>query len=403
MSKRWNVCRRVLRPRFWNLPFLGVVLACAAAAVTPPASQGAGQTPAGPVTTVLSESFESWPPPGWALVADPQTGGVWGSSSHPGGCIAGSSYPYANATGGSGLFADANSDCYGDAMDAAMVTPSFSLASPSYVSAQLQFKSDFFCLSGLDDAWVDVTTDDGAIWTNLLYFDHQSARGPSTQTVDLTPYLGQPNVRLSFEYESAGWDWYWQVDDVAVTAEQQGTCTLACTATVPETASPGVPAAFSATATPTDCGSAPSYAWTFGDGQTSTLQNPAHAYDNAGTYDWSLTVAADGATCTKSGTITVSSICGLACAATVPASASAGVAASFAAAATPSAGCSGSPSFAWAFGDGQGSSDQNPTHAYSSAGTYAWSLTATVDGVSCSRGGSVIVAPAGSAASGDRD
>ena len=48
------------------------------------------------------------------------------------------------------------------------------------------------------------------------------------------------------------------------------------------------------------------WAWTFGDGGTSTIQNPTHTYTNAGTYDVSLTVS-DGATTktvTKTGFIT---------------------------------------------------------------------------------------------------
>ena len=48
------------------------------------------------------------------------------------------------------------------------------------------------------------------------------------------------------------------------------------------------------------------WAWTFGDGGTSTVQNPTHTYTNAGTYDVSLTVS-DGATTktvTKTGFIT---------------------------------------------------------------------------------------------------
>ena len=48
------------------------------------------------------------------------------------------------------------------------------------------------------------------------------------------------------------------------------------------------------------------WAWTFGDGGTSTIQNPTRTYTNAGTYDVSLTVS-DGATTktvTKTGFIT---------------------------------------------------------------------------------------------------
>ena len=55
---------------------------------------------------------------------------------------------------------------------------------------------------------------------------------------------------------------------------------------------------FSAVATDAD-GDALTYAWSFGDGTTSTLQNPAHTYQQLGYYDATLTVS-DG----KGGTAT---------------------------------------------------------------------------------------------------
>ena len=301
-----NALHQTIRPGNFGLVLMAVILSSAARAATTQVSPKAGKTSPEAAVTVLSESFESWPPPGWVLSADPRTGGVWDSLNHSAGCASGSSYPYTNNTGGSGFCADANSDCLGDGMDTTMVTPSFSLASPSYVSAQLQFKSDFYCAAALDEGWVDITTDGGAIWTNLLYFDHQSVRGPGTETIDLTPYLGQPDVRLSFEYTAPGWDWYWQVDDVVVSASDQGGCTLSCSASAPSSVSLGSAAAFAATATPSPgCTGTPSFSWSFGDGQSSSQQNPSHTYASPGTFDWTLTATQDGTTCSKIGTLTV--------------------------------------------------------------------------------------------------
>ena len=387
-----HIVKKVLRPKVLELALLGAALTCAAGAagmgVLPEASQASSST----VATVLSEDFESWPPSGWVLTADPQTGGVWKSLAHPAGCAAGSSFPYSNATGGAGLCADANSDCLGDGMDTTMVTPSFSLASPAYLSAQLQFKSDFFCAAALDEGWVDITTDGGAVWTNLLYFDHQSVRGQDTETLDLTPYLGPPDVRLSFEYAAPGWDWFWQVDDVLVTAVQQEPCTITCTATVPASAVSGNAVSFAAAATPTaGCTGTPSFAWSFGDGQSSIEQNPLHTYAAAGSYDWSLAATTGGASCSKSGTLVVTSSCSLSCTASVPTSAFPGIAVPFAATATPSAGCTGTPSFSWSFGDGQSSTEQNPSHTYASPGTFNWTLVATQNGAACTKTGTLTV------------
>jgi PKD repeat protein len=45
----------------------------------------------------------------------------------------------------------------------------------------------------------------------------------------------------------------------------------------------------------------------------------------------------------------------------------------------------------WSFGDGATTSGSAASHAYASAGTFSWSLTATFSGATCSRSGSVVV------------
>ena len=120
-----------------------------------------------------------------------------------------------------------------------------------------------------------------------------------------------------------------------------------------------------------------SWSWTFGDGGTSTLQNPSHTYTTAGTYTVALTAtnAYGSNTLTKTNYITV----------TAPPTD------------PPVADFSGTPttgyapltvaftdlstgvptSWSWTFGDGGTSTAQNPSYTYTAAGTYTVALTAT--------------------------
>lgn len=53
--------------------------------------------------------------------------------------------------------------------------------------------------------------------------------------------------------------------------------------------------------------------------------------------------------------------------------------------------CSGAPTFSWAFGDGQTSTAQTPSHNYSNPGTYIWTLDVVFGGQTIRRSGTVKV------------
>lgn len=113
-----------------------------------------------------------------------------------------------------------------------------------------------------------------------------------------------------------------------------------------------------------------SYAWTFGNGQTSTLQNPsAVTYNTAGTFPVSLTVTNTTTGCTNSVTqnIVVSNYTANII---LQASACVGATIPFTDGSTV-----GANSWNWNFGDGQTSTLQNPTHSYATAGNYTVTLT----------------------------
>ncbi len=161
----------------------------------------------GTVAELLAEDFEVWPPAGWTIDADPASCDTWLSTE---------TTEYINNTGGTGFAADANSDYCGDAMDTWMISPVMDFS--GFDSVSLQFKSDFWDYGNVDDGYVDVSVDGGTTWTNVLHYEKQDYYGPRTETVDLSAYVGETTVTLRFHYVAPGWDWYWQVDDVVVSA-----------------------------------------------------------------------------------------------------------------------------------------------------------------------------------------
>lgn len=140
-------------------------------------------------------------------------------------------------------------------------------------------------------------------------------------------------------------------------------------------------------------GGAPAgWSWSFGDGTSSTQQNPSKKYNAQGTYTISLTVTRNGASASTTRDINVSG--------TVPGTIP--VVAAFDASAVSAAPgqtisftdrSTGSPvQWTWSFGDGASSTAQNPAHAYAAAGTYLVTLTAAKPGSSSQATRQIVVA-----------
>lgn len=112
-----------------------------------------------------------------------------------------------------------------------------------------------------------------------------------------------------------------------------------------------------------------SWMWDFGDGNTSTEQNPSHTYAESGDYTVSLTVSNKAGSDTDTFAITVL-IPPSANFVTSETKASRGTTVQFTDQSTGDI-----DSWLWDFGDGTTSTQQNPSHTYSDAGTYTISLT----------------------------
>jgi beta propeller repeat protein len=125
--------------------------------------------------------------------------------------------------------------------------------------------------------------------------------------------------------------------------------------------------------TDTSTGTPKKWKWDFGDGTTSTKQNPTHKYSKAGVYTIKLTVtnAAGSNTVTKSNYITVTAKPVAAFSAS-PTSGKSPLNVKFTDKST------GSPKkWKWDLGDGTKSFLQNPTHKYTKAGKYTVTLAVT--------------------------
>ncbi len=245
--------------------------------------------------------------------------------------------------------------------------------------------------------------------------DYITVYEPITADFSGSPTSGEAPLTVSFSDESTGdvSAWEWDFGDGATSTEQNptheyssaGTYTVTLTSsnscdsdaetkvdyiTVNEPAGEAPVADFSGSPT---SGEAPltvnftdestndptSWSWDFGDGATSTEQNPTHEYTSAGTYTVEMTASNDygSDTETKVDYITVNEPAGEAPVADFsgsPTSGEAPLTVNFTDEST-----NDPTSWSWDFGDGATSTEQNPTHEYTSAGTYTVEMTASND------------------------
>ncbi|RRR71573.1 MAG: VWA domain-containing protein [Candidatus Viridilinea halotolerans] len=150
--------------------------------------------------TSINESFDA-APANWTL--NPATGATWRFDD-----------PRArtNRTGGTGTFAMVDSDLAGDVpMNASLQTPLLNFAAAQAV--RLSFKTSFLVQTRAT-ADVDVSSDNGANWTNVW---RKTANFDGPVELDISRHAaGKANVLVRFRYYNATYDWFWQVDDVRI-------------------------------------------------------------------------------------------------------------------------------------------------------------------------------------------
>ena len=209
----------------------------------------------------------------------------------------------------------------------------------------------------------NVTFTVGALGNAPIQYAWRLNNNPITNATNAT--LTLPNVQLT----NAGTYSVIVTDFVGSVTSSNATLTVIPTAPVANfTASPtnGV-TPLNVAFTDTSTGSPTNWAWNFGDAGTSTLQNPSHNYTTAGVYTVRLIASSTGGatTNTKVNLITALTPPPVASFTTGPTSGAAPLLVSFTD--TSSGSITG---WDWAFGDGNTSTNQNPSDTYVNPGTY---------------------------------
>ncbi|MFI5755570.1 carboxypeptidase regulatory-like domain-containing protein [Streptomyces sp. NPDC051569] len=249
-------------------------------------------------TTGATERFDSGTTPdGWSVRNAEGTTGGWAFDNPS---------AMTNDTGGDGGFAIVDSFFYdqGGHQDSSLISPAFDLAEATATTAPvLSFRTEFVP-AGVESAGVDISTDGGSTWQNILKFTSE-IYGPATIDYPLDAYAGTRGARFRFHY-TADWSWWWEIDDFAVTTRTLetlpgglvvGQATDANTraplpgTTVTPTGQAGAPA--TSAATPDDPGLGDGFYWLFSQPGEQTFTGAKNLYADSAT---SLKVAADGVT-----------------------------------------------------------------------------------------------------------
>ncbi|MBU2500709.1 PKD domain-containing protein [bacterium] len=197
------------------------------------------------------------------------------------------------------------------------------------------------------------------------------AANPGWTPTQIRDQLKNTALDITSVESGAGWDRYTGYGMVDAAAALAGAA-VAPTAAFTSNGTTGC-APTAVLFTDQSTGTVTSWAWTFGDGGTSTAQNPNHTYAAPGTYTVSLTVSgpAGSDTLTIPGMITIYGT-PVADFSATPVSGVAPLTVSFTDLSTESP-----TSWYWYFGDSTNGTEQNPVHTYTAPGTYSVVLVAT--------------------------
>ena len=205
----------------------------------------------------------------------------------------------------------------------------------------------------------------GVTSTNAVVSKSFTSPGPVTVTLTVTDNLGAQGSSSVV---------------ITVDAPPNQAPNAAAAATTPTTGKAPLTVSFSSAGTNDPDGTISSYAWSFSDGGTSTSPNPSHTFAAAGNHSATLVVTDnDGGTdtATVNGIVAVPNQAPTAVAAGTPLTITEGQSVAFSSAGSGDAD-GGITSYSWNFGDSSPlSSAQNPSHTYTTPGSFTATLTVT--------------------------
>lgn len=245
-----------------------------------------------------------------------------------------------------------------------------------YVDIKLAFGHRFEESSGIlnSHAIIDISNDNGVTWHEVANWKDDREQ---LEELDINQWAaGATELKIRFHYTSPPTGEYWGIDNIEV----QGT---------PNTDPPEADFMASVTSgnvpldvlfTPDTQGVVSSYLWDFGDGDTTNEITPTHTFEDPGTYTVSLHVEGPYGNDdeVKNDYIEVT------CADPVldfeadVLEGDAPLEVNFTDLSTHHAAC-GPNTIGWDFGDGETSTDENPTHVYEAPGTYTVKLVYQTD------------------------
>jgi hypothetical protein len=78
----------------------------------------------------------------------------------------------------------------------------------------LEFDNDWYALSTSDQAIVDLSTDGGTTWSNLVTWT--ASHRNSHENIPLPTAAGKTAVKIRFTAVQPSWDWWWVIDNICI-------------------------------------------------------------------------------------------------------------------------------------------------------------------------------------------